>query len=60
MEDLFKKGFLKSYKFPFFIFKDNRNKGALIQSYEEKQKCLKKINNEIIYNKLNEVNSRSE
>ncbi|MCQ2816448.1 MAG: hypothetical protein MJ252_04190 [archaeon] len=41
--DLFDKGFLKSYKYPFFVFKDNRNKGALIQSYEDKLELLETI-----------------
>ena len=43
LEDLFNKGFLKSYKYPFFVFKDNRNKGSLIQSYEEKLELLETI-----------------
>lgn len=41
--DLHEKGLLKNHKYPFFIFKDNRNNGNLITSYEEKLESLKTI-----------------
>ena len=40
---LHNKGLLKNPKYPFFIFKDNRNNGELIQFYEDKVEYLKKI-----------------
>ena len=40
---LHNKGLLKNPKFPFFIFKDNRNNGDLIQFHEDKIEALKKI-----------------
>jgi phosphatidylinositol-4,5-bisphosphate 3-kinase len=41
--NLHNKGLLKNPKYPFFIFKDNRNNGELIQFYEDKVEYLKKI-----------------
>ena len=40
---LHNKGLLKNPKYPFFIFKDNRNNGELIQFHEDKIEFLKKI-----------------
>ena len=42
-QDLHNKGLLKNPKYPFFIFKDNRNNGELIQFHEDKIEFLKKI-----------------
>ena len=42
-DDLHKKDLLKNPKYPFFIFKDNRNNGELIQFHEDKVEYLKKI-----------------
>ena len=42
-ENLHNKGLLKNPKYPFFIFKDNRNNGELIQFHEDKIEFLKKI-----------------
>ena len=42
-ESLHNKGLLKNPKYPFFIFKDNRNNGELIQFHEDKIEFLKKI-----------------
>ena len=36
-------GLLKNHKFPFFIFRDNRNTGNLIMTYEDKYEILKTI-----------------
>ena len=55
-ESLHKKGLLKNPKYPFFIFKDNKNNGNIIQFHEDKINILKKIienENEyyLLYNK---------
>ena len=42
-ESLHNKGLLKNPKYPFFIFKDNRNNGELIQFHEDKIEFLKRI-----------------
>ena len=42
-DNLHNKGLLKNPKYPFFIFKDNRNNGELIQFHEDKIEFLKKI-----------------
>ena len=42
-ESLHNKGLLKNPKYPFFIFKDNRNNGELIQFHEDKIEFLQKI-----------------
>ena len=42
-DDLHNKGLLKNPKYPFFIFKDNRNNGDLIQFHEDKVEALRKI-----------------
>ena len=36
-------GLLKNHKHPFFIFKDNRNTGSLITTYEDKYELFKKM-----------------
>jgi len=41
--ELHQKGLLKNPKYPFFIFKDNRNNGDLIQFHEDKVEFLKKL-----------------
>ena len=43
LNNLHNKGLLKNPKYPFFIFKDNRNNGELIQFHEDKVEFLKKI-----------------
>ena len=42
-ENLHNKGLLKNPKYPFFIFKDNRNNGDMLQFHEDKIDALKKI-----------------
>ena len=42
-DNLHNKGLLKNPKYPFFIFKDNRNNGELIQFHEDKIEFLEKI-----------------
>ena len=42
-ENLHNKGLLKNPKYPFFIFKDNRNNGDMLQFHEDKIEALKKI-----------------
>ena len=42
-ENLHNKGLLKNPKYPFFIFKDNRNIGDMIQFHEDKIDLLTKI-----------------
>ena len=42
-DDLHKKDLLKNPKYPFFIFKDNRNNGELIKFHEDKVEYLQKI-----------------
>ena len=42
-KSLHNKGLLKNPKYPFFIFKDNRNNGDMFQFHEDKIEALKKI-----------------